>query len=97
MNYMMKYNVSYQAAKADLSSSAQENIGNIRTLKAFADEKGAVEKYQVLNHKTYIEGWKKARVYGAFFFSYTCLQNSAFAAMLYILSITYVDEGLTIG
>ncbi len=49
MNFMMKYNVSYQAAKADLSSSAQENIGNIRTLKAFADEKGAVTRYSVLN------------------------------------------------
>lgn len=45
MNYYALYNESYQTAKADLSSQAQEVIGNMRTVKAFSDEKGSVEKY----------------------------------------------------
>jgi ABC-type multidrug transport system fused ATPase/permease subunit len=38
MNYMNKYSENYQKEKGNTGSMAQEQIGNIRTVKAFADE-----------------------------------------------------------
>ena len=40
-----KYNEKYQKSKADLSAVASECFGNIRTLKAFADEEGSLIRY----------------------------------------------------
>ncbi len=48
-----KYNMKYQKAKADMSSVASECIGNIRTVKAFADEMGASNRYAKHNWETY--------------------------------------------
>jgi ATP-binding cassette subfamily B multidrug efflux pump len=48
-----KYNMRYQKAKADMSSVASEYFGNIRTVKAFADEMGASNLYAKHNWKTY--------------------------------------------
>lgn len=97
MSWMMKYNETYQTEKAAVGSMAQEAISNIRTVKAFADEKGSLEMYKVGNQKVYMEGVKKARVYGAFYFSFTVLQQAAFACILYIIGVTYEDETLTVG
>lgn len=89
--------MTYAKEKGDLNSMAQESIGNIRTVKAFADESGALKVYKVGNQKVYMEGVKKARIYGIFYINYTVMQHSAFACILYIIGQTYMDEGLTVG
>lgn len=45
----------------------------------------------------YHKGWVKAKVYGGFYFVITVFQSSAFACILYIVSQTFDQEGLTIG
>lgn len=77
---------------------AQESISNIRTVKAFADEIGSLDAYKIGNQKVYGEGVKKARVYGMFYTSFTALQNSAFALILFIIGLTFENEpNLTVG
>lgn len=49
MNYMNKYSENYQKEKGNTGSMAQESIGNIRTVKAFADEQGSLARYQIGN------------------------------------------------
>lgn len=82
----MHSNEVFQDAKAGLGSVAQETFGNIRTLKAFANEKQTLEKYDIENHYVYDTGVYKAKIYGGFYFCITVLQSSAFAMMLYIVS-----------
>jgi ATP-binding cassette subfamily B multidrug efflux pump len=60
--------------KSDLSSQAQEVISNIRTVKAFSDEKGSLERFQIGSQKVYVAGEKKARVMALFFFVFTAFQ-----------------------
>jgi ABC-type bacteriocin/lantibiotic exporter with double-glycine peptidase domain len=38
MHFFRKYNEAYQKTKAGLSAIAQEDVSNIRTIKAFANE-----------------------------------------------------------
>jgi ABC-type multidrug transport system fused ATPase/permease subunit len=49
MNHMNKYSENYQKEKGNTGSMAQESIGNIRTVKAFADEQGSLARYQIGN------------------------------------------------
>lgn len=41
--FFMESNEKYQTAKADLGSIAQETFGNVRTVKAFANEVQSVD------------------------------------------------------
>ena len=49
MNHMNQYSENYQKEKGNTGSMAQESIGNIRTVKAFADEQGSLARYQIGN------------------------------------------------
>jgi len=40
---------------------------------------------------------RKAIVYGGFYFTMTVFQSSAFACLLWIVSLNYYNEGLTVG
>jgi ABC-type multidrug transport system fused ATPase/permease subunit len=93
----MHSNEMFQDAKAGLGSIAQESFGNIRTLKAFANEKQTLEKYDVENAYVYDTGLYKAKVYGGFYVCITVLQSSAFCMILYIISLQYDKHNLTVG
>jgi ABC-type multidrug transport system fused ATPase/permease subunit len=80
-----------------LSSIAQEDFGNIRTIKAFANEKLSVEHYNKQNLKVTKMGATKARVWGCFMFGIRVFQNIAFAAIMYIIGLTYSEENMTLG
>lgn len=67
----MDSNEQFQSAKADLGSVAQEAFGNIRTLKAFANEVQTLAVYEVENQKVYKKGIYKAYVFGGFYFTFT--------------------------
>jgi ABC-type multidrug transport system fused ATPase/permease subunit len=49
---------------------AQETFGNIRTVKAFADEDGAYKSFSKKNSDLYQIGKVKSYVLGAFMFCY---------------------------
>jgi ABC-type multidrug transport system fused ATPase/permease subunit len=44
----------HQGAKAKANGVAEETIGNIRTVKAFAEEKGALAKFKKYNHDIFL-------------------------------------------
>lgn len=90
-------NEEYQAEKSKMSSIALETFGNIRTVKAFATERQSIESYKVSNHGVYQKGMSKAYVYGGFYFTFTVLQSSAFAMILFIVSRTFERENLDVG
>ena len=48
-----KHTIEYQDKKAICSSIAEEALSNIRTVKAFADEKSLVKKYKLENERLY--------------------------------------------
>jgi ABC-type bacteriocin/lantibiotic exporter with double-glycine peptidase domain len=93
----MDSNEKFQTAKADLGSVAQEAFGNIRTLKAFANEVQTLAHYEKENQIVYKKGMYKAYVFGGFYFTFTLFQNFAFCGLLYVVSRTYGDMGLTLG
>jgi ABC-type bacteriocin/lantibiotic exporter with double-glycine peptidase domain len=53
MYFFNDFNKKYQDAKGELGAMSQETFSNLRTVKAFADEKGAVDKYSRQNDKTF--------------------------------------------
>jgi hypothetical protein len=44
-----------------------------------------------------MEGVKKARVYGTFYFTFTVFQQSAFACILAIVGASFENDSLTVG
>jgi ABC-type multidrug transport system fused ATPase/permease subunit len=56
-----KYNMKYQKSKAEMSSVASECMGNIRTVKAFADEMGGYLYSRGLNPTVDILRKKKSK------------------------------------
>lgn len=97
MHYTRTLNEQYQTAKAELGSTAQETIGNVRTVKAFADEAGSIKNFQALSLKVQALGFKKSIVWGCFMCGMKVFQSSAFAAMLFVVGQNFISEGLTIG
>jgi ABC-type multidrug transport system fused ATPase/permease subunit len=73
-HFTRKYSKAYQGAKGDLSALAQETIGNIRTVKAFANEEMSLNKYMKLNEEVTRLGYMKVRVWSLFMFFLRALQ-----------------------
>ena len=67
----LKSNDLLQTAKADLGAVAQESFGNIRTVKAFANENLQTAKYDQEAIYCYHVGIYKANIYGVFYFCMT--------------------------
>jgi len=59
MAIFAKYNMLYQKAKAEMGAIANENFGNIRVVKAFANEINAVKTFEVISQKVYKTGETK--------------------------------------
>jgi ABC-type multidrug transport system fused ATPase/permease subunit len=74
MSFYRKYNEDYQTAKGEMIAVAQETFANIRTVKAFADEKGAVNSFKKQNANVYQIGRIKSVVWGGFVFTYKVFQ-----------------------
>ena len=70
MEFYKSYNEKYQEAKGEMMAVAQETFGNIRTVKAFADEDGAYKSFSKKNSDLYQIGKVKSYVWGAFMFCY---------------------------
>jgi ATP-binding cassette subfamily B protein len=74
MNFYRKYNEAYQKAKGEMMAVAQETFANVRTVKAFADEKGSIKSFQKQNASVYHIGKIKSIVWGGFMFTYKVFQ-----------------------
>jgi len=85
MNFYRKYNEAYQKSKGEMIAVAQETFANVRTVKAFADEKGSIKSFTKQNAGVYHIGQIKSRVWGGFMFTYKVFQQAAFACILFIV------------
>jgi ABC-type bacteriocin/lantibiotic exporter with double-glycine peptidase domain len=61
-----KWNANLQKAKAEMCSFAEETLSNIRTVKAFSDEKQCIAKYNEESQKVFFWGERNAIVWGYF-------------------------------
>ena len=52
-----------------MSSSAEESISNMKTVKAFAEERGHVTRFEKSNWDVFEFGRSRAYFWAAFFFS----------------------------
>jgi ABC-type multidrug transport system fused ATPase/permease subunit len=85
------------AEKAKMSTIADESLGNIRTVKAFANEEEELRKFSVGSDEVYKLGVQKAYWMGFFgFFTQACLYG-AMALIIYVASILYERGEITIG
>lgn len=69
MGWMIQSGVVVQGAKAAMSSTVEESLSNIKTVKAFAEEKGHVEKFEKANWEVFEFGRSRAYFWALFFFS----------------------------
>ena len=75
----------------------QDCIGNIRTVRAFANEKHEAEKFREQNDKKYEIGKKLAMVSAGWEFNQQFFMNSNFAGLLYYSSFLIERGEMTIG
>ena len=66
---MMSSGVASQKAKANMSTNAEESISNIKTVKAFAEEKGHIAKFEEANIEVFEHGRARAYFWAGFFFA----------------------------
>lgn len=83
--------------KALMSTIADESLSNVRTVKAFANEKEEIRKFNEYSCRVYDIGYRKA-MWTAFFTFFTqfCLYG-AMALIVYVSSILYEKEMISIG
>ena len=66
LEFNRKYAMNYQKTKAEMCSQAEETLSNIRTVKAFGDEKQSDVKFRIESAKVFDWGNRKARIWGIF-------------------------------
>jgi len=74
MHFYRSYNEAYQKSKGEMMAVAQETFSNIRTVKAFADEKGSINSFKKQNDNVYHIGRVKSMLWGGFMFTYKVFQ-----------------------
>lgn len=102
--FMLKYaNVMIDIAKGIskekgvMTTIADESLGNIRTVKAFANEEEEVQKFDVLSDNVFKLGKNKA-FWTAFFGMFTQLSlYGAMVLIIYVASELYKRDQITIG
>ena len=73
IKWMMASGEQVQKAKSTMSTSAEESLSNIKTVKAFAEERGHVTRFENANWDVFEHGRSRAYFWAVFFFSTTCL------------------------
>jgi len=95
--YYMKISKEIQEEKAKLGNVIQDSIGNIRTVKAFSNERREAEKFAEQNAKKYELGKKMAKLSAGWEFTQQFFMNTTFAGLLYYSSILIEAKEMTIG
>jgi len=87
----------FQDAKADANTIAEAQISNVRTVKAFAEERGSLRKFEVKNEYVYKVAQEKAKVWGWFMFFMKFFTTGSLAGLILFVSSQVKNEKLTIG
>jgi ABC-type multidrug transport system fused ATPase/permease subunit len=83
--------------KAKMSSVAEESIGNVRIVKAFANEKREIREFGKFSDEVYKIGLVKAKwTAGQSFFTQFCLYG-AMMLIIYVASKLYKEGEISIG
>ena len=83
---MMSSGVHVQKAKADMSANVEESLTNIKTVKAFAEEKGHVQRFEKSNWEVFEFGRTRAYFWAIFFFANTVLGSGATIVIILVMS-----------
>ena len=83
---MMSSGVHVQKAKADMSANVEESLTNIKTVKAFAEEKGHVLRFEKSNWEVFEFGRTRAYFWAIFFFANTVLGSGATIVIILVMS-----------
>ena len=94
---MMSSGVLVQGAKADMSATVEESLSNIKTVKAFAEEKGHVEKFEKANWEVFEFGRSRAYFWALFFFANGVLGQGATVVIILVMSLYFEEFGMTAG
>ena len=86
-----------QKAKAEMSSNIEESLTNIRTVKAFGEEKGHVRRFEVANWMVFENGRTRAYLWAIFFCANTLLGQGATVVIIVIMSHFFSEFGITAG
>jgi len=80
-----------------MSSTAEESISNIKTVKSFAEESGHIKKFENASYEVFEHGRTRAYFWSIFFFSLAVLGNGSTILLIYLISIYFEDLDMTPG
>jgi len=80
-----------------MAAHAGEAISNVRVVKAFANEVNTIKEFETISNEVYKVGEKKGVNWGVFMFVLSCLKSIAMLGVMYLASIWYEEEHLTVG
>ena len=80
-----------------MSSTAEESISNIKTVKSFAEELGHISKFESASYEVFEHGRVRAYFWSIFFFSLAVLGNGSTILLIYLISIYFEDLDMTPG
>ena len=86
-----------QKAKAVMCSFAEESLSNIRTVKAFADEKQCFAKYNSESIKVYEWANRMAKLWGFFMGQLQILGAGSLAIVCFSASVLYKNQEISLG
>ena len=86
-----------QSEKGKMNTVAEESFSNIRTVKAFSNEDAEIAKFAAGNMIVYEAGRKKAVYQAIFAFATQVLLYGSMAAVVYIASLLYKKDKITVG
>lgn len=86
-----------QKAKAQMCSYAEETLSNVRTVKAFSDEKQCVLRYNEESRNVYMWGDKMAKIWGFFMGQNQILGAGSLAIVCYAGSVSFQKKEIDIG
>ena len=96
-SWMWSSGVMVQKAKAEMSSNIEESLTNIRTVKAFGEEKGHVRRFEKANWAVFENGRTRAYLWAIFFCANTLLGQGATVIIILIMSHFFGTFGITAG
>lgn len=86
-----------QAKLSDLSSLTQENLSNIRIVKAYAQEAAELARFRAMNDGYFQENLKLIRVWGRFYPLLEVLIGVTFVAVLWYGGLQVTEGTITLG
>jgi ABC-type multidrug transport system fused ATPase/permease subunit len=87
----------FQKTKAAANSVAESQISNVRTVKAFAEEKGSLAAFSAKNDIVYECAVRKAAVWGWFMFYIKFFSTASLAGLILFVSTQVKNEAMSIG